>query len=256
MPVLNRVGVLCLVVFLGGSVAAADSIPKCKTQSLTDYIALGVKGCLIDDKDFSNFEYTKSGKQEPDADEITVTPLFTPGDPGLMFTAKPEWQSDTKPLANTFARLTYSVAVEPGGGAIFDNSLAVGGGLVTDGASYSVLEFCLPACGELSVTNRTPQSATDTLEPPLFDEDTSTVISTDTGPKGFSEVASVTERFSEVPEPSSILLSVIALLGICMKLAGLSWGGVTGRKSAKTSELKKYFAASYDYVSSLKPKKT
>jgi hypothetical protein len=65
---------------------AHAQVADCVPGKLSVYEKLGVQGCMIGDKRFSNFQYHQGAAGVP-SDAISLTPGTTPDtdDPGLLF---------------------------------------------------------------------------------------------------------------------------------------------------------------------------
>jgi len=209
-------------------------IPACMTQTLDNYINLGMTGCAIDDKIFAGFSYTPPNGVNPTARQITVTPITTPLNPGFTFTADPEWEVNG---ADASYLLTYHVFVR--GAAIKDASLLLRGEFTVNQASIGVLEnLCLEgifdatgACffGTFDFLLATfpggniGEDAT-TFRPPVFFIDVATELMLSAGNASSAVLPSFREQFSEVPAPSSMLLLSVGLAG------ALRWLKRSGRR--------------------------
>jgi hypothetical protein len=184
----------------------------CQVGTLQSYIDLGPGGCSIEDKTVSGFvDLGASGGATPILPAaVDVTPLTTPGNPGLTF------DFGVSVTAGDFlgSLFSFSVALLPGGMPIEAVSLSMSGSAVTnDGVNTAIL--CLgttdPACptpdpillfdigdDSLLVDMRTfpPAAALDLL----LD------VVVDAGLAGSASLSSATIRFQEqvsaVPEPA------------------------------------------------------
>jgi len=220
--------VLACVVLLGG-VVFADS---CPATTLDNYLGAGYS-CGINDKTFSSFQYSYSSNPPGfgiPAGGIAVTPITTPGNPGLQFSAG--WFASTSSgVLEEDSLIQYQVNVNPGGNLITDLSLSIGGvGFTGTGAVFvdetACLGAILPSCtGGQIVTLSVYDSSAGSK---LFDEvsfagvsevSVAKDITIQAGTNGDARLSLVTNQFSEgqVPEPSGIALFGTGVLG----LAGL-----------------------------------
>ena len=218
----------CVVLLSGIGFAGA-----CGSGSYADYITSGFN-CTIDDKTFSNFQYTFSsnppGFGVPPG-SVTVTPILTPGDPGFQFSTG--WHASTISGVQTQDSLfQFTVNVNQGGNPITDVSLSIGGAGFSGTGSVIVDEtVCLgatfPACSGGTVDYLEvfrDASGSKTFDSISFagvsEVDVQKDVLIDAGTNGSASLSLVTNQFSEggpVPEPGSILLfgsGALALAGV------------------------------------------
>jgi hypothetical protein len=200
---------------------------------MSDYLVQGFS-CGIDDKTFSNWQYTFSSNPggfglPPGA--VAVTPITTPGNPGFQFSGS--WVASTSSgILSVDSLLQYTVNVNPGGHPITDLSLSIGGvGFMGTGQVVVDETVCLgatfPSCSGGTVDFL--RVARDSNENKTFDEisfagvtevDVEKDILVNAGTNGAASVSLVTNQFSEggtTPEPASILLfgsGALALAGV------------------------------------------
>jgi hypothetical protein len=208
---------------------AAPACPDGKTYA--DYIALGVGGCLLDDKIFSNFGLrlgpNTGAANTPKANQIAVPPLNPAGNPGFRFTGTPPFRSPPPPGPPSFFsyRFLYDVRVQAGGQPITDASLMMPAPVIAADGSLTINELmCLGAVFESKgvCPHGAPMAELKVFDRPngvkLQDSvtfnnayrliGTETLLIADAGRKGSAMVNSFTEQFSEsaapAPEPSSL----------------------------------------------------
>lgn len=104
---------------------AQAGVPDCDAGKLSDYEKLGATGCLIGDKNFSNFRYHQGAAGLP-SNAISLTPGTTAetDDPGLLFEGK--WTS-----ASEDSYVSYDVEAQPHGKPITGASLEMQFGEIT-----------------------------------------------------------------------------------------------------------------------------
>lgn len=204
--------------------ANANGIGSCPAQStLQDLIGLGA--CMIDDKLFSNFSYAGSafgGAVPIPAAGIGVTVLDTPFNPGLQFSAP--WA--VGPGQGMDSLILYQVNVTPGGRAIQDISVGMGGYGKSGSGVVSVAESAQwpGGIGSLFIYLNGGLLDYDEL---LVDPTTmgSITVIKDiavNGNDGIAAVSLVTNRFSEVGGPQEVPEPVtLVLLGSGLLTLGL-----------------------------------
>jgi hypothetical protein len=202
----------------------------CVTGTWEYYLTLPGGSCTIDDKTFSNFSYSYSPQDfgiPPSS--LSTTPITTHFDPGFSWNAG--WNvSNGSGVPTQDSFIDYTVTVNRGGLPIIDVSLSMGGASFfgTGGARVDetvCLGATFPACTggtvkQLSVYDNSQQGVK------LFDEitfggvteiDVQKDIELTSGTNGGASLSLVTNQFSEIPEPGSILLfgsGALALAGV------------------------------------------
>ena len=234
-------GVLVGLVAMGAVASAA--VAPCPTgKTLADYIALGATGCQIDDKVFSNFAYSGGQGGVPQAGQVNVTPDNTPFNPGVNFGAN--WTLFGPNLSEDF-HLSFTVDVLAGGRPIGDDSLGIDIGQVVGVNSLITVNetvclggnFTNPAGGTGCTNPTSSLSAFDasnsnkTFDHNIFLPASYTHIqvfkdiglqtglcpNSDTNAACVNPVAnfsSLSQNFSEVPEPMTLSMMGLGLLGL------------------------------------------
>jgi len=231
---------VALFVVLGATLAAFADASPCPTSTYDVYIASGFQ-CAIGDKTFADFMY--SGTSNPPgfgipAGGVAVTPITTPGNPGLQFSAG--WFASTSSgILEEDSLIQYSVSVNPGGALINDLSLSIGG-VAFSGTGYigvtenACLGAMFPSCsgGTILTLNVFDGSSGSKLYDsatfaPVSEIDVEKDITLQAGTNGSASLSLVTNQFSEVtqtPEPGTLSmlgLGVIAVAGFARRRLGI-----------------------------------
>jgi hypothetical protein len=138
---MRRVVAATLLVFASLSLATAQ-VPDCAAGKLSDYEKLGVKGCVIGDKKFSDFRYQSSDGLP--SNSISVTPGTVPDsdDPALLIEAA--WVAP----ATHGSSVSYTVEVQPKGKPISGATLEMQLGQISGTGQAEVMaKFCPVADG-------------------------------------------------------------------------------------------------------------
>jgi len=214
-----------LIVVVGALFVASNALaaPMCTIGSLQSFIDLGA--CQIEDKIFSEFFYSTSPNgTPPTAADVTVTPITTAYNPGVVFQA---------PWSAIFGQsfdfsITFNVTVIPGGNLIEDASLGVGGVLALNpGTSVAIIENicagstatgCVGGTGYtlFDVTSPTVSALGDhVIFAPVDKLRVEKDLRLTSGPTGFAELSILTQQFSSTnpaPEPASQALIGLGLI--------------------------------------------
>ena len=181
---------------------------------------------VIGDKSFENWRTYQSlgggGALPVPAAEITVSPLFDPEDPlfvGLEYSTD-KWAAEQNETQTT--TWTYDVRTRSGAKLIKDNELRIGAAGLENSGTIRITELAVDATDDVIATKTAFFSttldegvATATFAPQNFLKITTTVI-LNGGPlvNGHAGLQSFTQRFSQIPAPSSLWLLGIGLTGL------------------------------------------
>jgi len=234
-----RKAVLALLVIMASSLVAFAA--NCPTTTYDQYLTSGFS-CGINDQTFSDFAY--AGESNPPgfgvpAGSITVTPITTPGNPGLQWTA-PWFASTASGVLSQDSLFQFNVNTNPGGSPITDLSLSIAGvGFQGTGTvvvdETACLGALLPTCtGGQIITLEVFDSASGSqlVDSASFSGVTEVSIAKDieiqAGTNGQASLSVVTDQFSEgtatVPEPGTLSmlgLGTVALVGFARRKLNL-----------------------------------
>src|SRR5215472_2198269 len=228
---MRKVAISLLVVLAAAAFASASN---CPSTTFDQYLGSGFT-CTINDQTYQDFSYSGTsnppGFQIP-AGSIQTTPITTPGNPGLQWSAG--WGASTASgVLEQDSLFQYAVTSTSG---ITDLSLSIAGVGFTGTGSISVDETAclgamLPACtGGTTVQLHVFDSSQGEQ---LFDQvnfagvnlvSVSKDLLVNAGTNGSAQVSVLTDQFSEgqstVPEPSTITMfgaGVLALGGFARR---------------------------------------
>jgi hypothetical protein len=202
-----------LLVVLASALSAFGA--ACPTATYDNYLGSQFS-CGIDDKTFQNFGYSTAGTNPLSPNQITVNPITTPFNPGFLFNAP--WGVQAGQTQDSL--IEFTVTVNPGGNLINDLSLYMFGAGIIGTGQVSVAEtYCagdtfanLCAHGTEGTLLTILNSSTSRLHDHATFAGVSVVdvvkdVELLGGTNGSAAVASgVMNQFSEVPEPSSLVL--------------------------------------------------
>jgi len=216
---MKKIGLGVLLVFACGLYAfGAD----CIVAGYDTYIGTS---CGIDDKTLSDFSYSTSGTNQLPASSITVNPINTPFNPGLLFNAP--WGAGANETEGSL--IGFTVSVNRGGNLIKDLSLfmfgagVLGTGQVSVAETYCAGDTFANGCangvtGELLTILNSSTSiliASVTFDNPVSIVDVRKDVELLGGDNGSAALVSgVQNQFSEVPEPGSLVLFGSGIAGL------------------------------------------
>jgi hypothetical protein len=203
----------------------------CVQGTMADYLLLGPEGCTIFDKVFYDFGYQGLNKGAAD---VQVIPLAdNPFNPGLGFQSL--WVAAGSGQMDSNITFTVAVDGDPAPLRIKDASLVMFGGARAPGSATVTEGLCLPGGGcidTLYTFDFGLPGAVQLQDSTIFAPKGVILVMKDIGVigggfagqlPGSAAISYVEDRFSQVPEPASIMLLGAALLGI---------GGIFRRKKA------------------------
>lgn len=215
---MKKILVLMVALLLVAGTAMADPVDLATynphgngTLFYSDLVALGAGGGMLEDKLFSNFTYTGSaggGAVALAASDITVVPDATPFDPGFLFNAS--WAAGPGQFMDSLIQFD----VQSLGNAITDISATMISGHVFTGIA-SVTENTTE--GNILLYDSSLGIHTSdiiTFDPTMDVIHVSKDIGVNGGAEGLATISGVTNNFSEVPEPATMLLLGSGLIGL------------------------------------------
>jgi hypothetical protein len=213
----RKYGILGILVLLSLAIASSAGATQ---YLLSDLIGLGSTGIRIDDKMFYNFTYSGTAVGTiaiPDYG-ITVTTLDTPFNPGLQFSAG--WGAGPGQIQDSL--IQFDVRVLQGGHAIKDIYLdfngaadAAGFATVSENVTQGLVTLAAPYVFTFNTAQGNNSRFVDgaVFSPTLGPIHIAKDIQVNGDGVGLATISLVTNRFSEVPLPPSMLLLGSGLLG-------------------------------------------
>jgi len=221
---------LLVVLACGLSAFASD----CIVTTYDQYLGPGFN-CGIDDKTFSNFSYSTAGTNPLPPTSITVNPINTPLNPGFLFNAP--WGVQGSQTQDSLIGFTATVNANSNH-LIDDLSLymfgaaVVGNALVTVSETYCAGDTFADLCahgteGTLSTylgggLSKLHDSVT--FNPVRVVDVVKDIELLGGGNGSFAVLSGVSNQFSEVPEPGSLVLfgsGIVGLAGVLRRYVKL-----------------------------------
>jgi hypothetical protein len=228
---MRKIAAVLVVVLLA---ALAGYAQTCTQTTLNNYLGSGFS-CTVNDQTYSSFNYTSESTPAgfaPPASGVTVTPITTPENPGLQFTAG--WYASTSSgvlsMDSTFEWTATSTS------PITDLSLSIAGVGFSGTGSINLDETAclgaiLPSCSggtivTLSVFDNS--SGSQLFDQVNFAGVNEVSVEKDllitAGTNGSAEVSVITDQFSEgsstVPEPGTLGMmgaGIVAIAGFARR---------------------------------------
>lgn len=227
---MKTVAFALLLVLACGFSAFADT---CVVAGYNTYLGTS---CGINDKTFSNFTYSTAGSNPLPASSITVNPISTQYNPGFLFNAP--WSAVGSQTQDSL--IGFTANVNQGGNSIIDLSLnmfggaVVGNGLVTVSETYCLGDTFADGCaggteGTLSTylgdgLSKLSDSVSFANNPVRVVDVEKDIELLGGGNGGFAVLSGVSNQFSEVPEPGSLVLfgsGIVGLAGVLRRYVKL-----------------------------------
>jgi hypothetical protein len=216
-----KAGFLALFLVLAGTGTAFAG--TCVVNTYDNYVGPPSISCTITDKTFSNFFYSTSGSVHLPPNDITVNPIATPYDPGLLGNAP--W--GVTALQTQDSLLGFTVRVTSGSALITDLSLLMlGAGITGTGMATVVETYCLGdtfsdmcAHGTTGTLMTYLTGSSSKLSDQVYFKGVSEVdvmkdIMLKGGDNGSAVISGVENQFSEIPEPASLAVLGSGLIGM------------------------------------------
>jgi hypothetical protein len=196
----------------------------CPVATYDNYLAANFS-CGIDDKTFDTFSYSTGGTNQLPANQITVNPINTPFNPGFLFNAP--WSAGANQTQDSL--IGFTAHVNQGGNLIDDLSLymfgagVIGTGQVSVAETYCAGDTFADLCAHgtegtlLAILNSNISilHASVTFNTPVSIVDVRKDIELIGGGDGSASLVSgVSNQFSEVPEPGSLVLLGSGVVGV------------------------------------------
>ena len=208
---------LLVVLAFGLSAFASD----CIVTSYDQYLGPGFS-CGLEDKTASNFFYSTAGTNQMPASSITVNPITTPLNPGFLFNAP--WGVTGNQTQDSLIGFTITA----NGNLIDDLSLymfggaTLGNGLVTVSETYCAGDTFANNCangieGTLSTylgSGLSKLHDSVTFNPVQVVDVKKDIELLGGGNGSFAVLSGVSNQFSEVPEPGSMILFGSGIAGV------------------------------------------
>jgi len=210
---------------LGAFVGSASAAPPCIAgATMASYVALGVGGCQIGDKLFSNFIYGSTGQGTGVATPATtvfLTPVgagtFNPG-PGIIFSSAGWVVPSGLPAIDSSvdSSIAFDVTVIGGLPIMEDGTLTLSSFAVTGTGLAHITETINPAGIQLQVDSRNGPLVSHGFFPNTNHVSVvkDLLVAVQANTTGSAQVFSFEEDFSQVPEPVGTILVGSGLLAL------------------------------------------
>ena len=217
-----------MAVAVSGSVASAA--PVCVAGgTMASYVALGIGGCEIGDKLFSNFFYGSTGHGTGvavAAAGVFLTPVGAGTyNPGIIFSSAGWVVPSGSPTTNSFvdSSIGFDVSVI-GGFAIMEDATLTMSSFATSGAGLAdITETITPFGIQLQVDSQNGPLVSHGFFPNINKVSVlkDLLVTVQQGATGSAQVFSFEEDFSQVPEPvsSAVVGSGLLALGLWRRRA-------------------------------------